>query len=1043
MRFKYLFIGSIIMSIFMLSCVSAAEISNDSVQMDDNDTINLEQISADDSTINGIDPAKSDMGLYVDGGVDVSGNGLADSPYKTLKEAVENAHDGDTIFIAPGVYAGCGNVNLAINKNLSFYNSTAGDVIFDGENTNSMFKFTSTSVNIKGLTFKNAVGFGCIPVQKQPDGILFFKNGLKNATINANFIGNKMPNTGIITSTGDIDSVNINCSFFDNTGGMYGGSLIYAWRSAIINSNIDCCAENNLVVFNFIKTNGIYGTDIIVNFKNNKDRYKSGLAIVCDENEKTDSISTIKNIGHFGPTVAAYDGKSTKIKYTRYYFVDTNQLETGSGWSDSPFKTLKEALDVANDDDIIYIAPGTYAGQNNTALDIHKKLSLVRWGEGEVIFDGEGKNHMFVVHANSLNIIDLKFINGRGISTIACGLITFPNGLRNSVIKATFIDNVMPYCGVITAVREINGVDFDCIFIHNEGGIYGGSLIQEWSDSFENVNIICYATNNLYVGTMFMSGGYHNVNITGFFANNTAKSKSEAIVGDSILFHDSTISFTDSVILDNMPSIYHGVGGRFNFTNNWLGNTRNNADKAFKSGMNGWLFLDMDFPTGAVDTFTTQLKLSCYNAKTKTVSSYDEKKLFIPFDGFTLEAINATLDKSSVNFHENFTYSALGTGKGTIIAKHEQFTLKQDFHNLAFNEVYLSANKGNDVRGTGFEDSPYQTLAKAMENIGDGATVYVGAGNYIGEGNVNMNIDKPLNILKTGEGDAVFDAKGAGRIFDVNVNTLNISGLTLKSGNVLDNGGAIRFNKDLVDSFINVSCIDNIAEFSRGGALYFAADIVNSTVEGEFSNDVNSLSYGGAIYVNGNVTNSSIRGSFINNQVSIGSAIFFNGDVVDSTIGGEFINNTAANYGTVFFNGNLVNSIINASFENNTLLSGDGCALYVNGDCLNCTIDGLYDRNKVLEGSVIYFGNDVANLTLSGTFANNTGMSCYLLVFMGLADNITNDANFTNTDERYIFHFMKETSDIAVIKSGLCNNAAVLIKRDVSCNLTSKKCIIQ
>ena len=38
--------------------------------------------------------------------------------FKTLQEAINCAHDGDTIIFAPGTYTGTGNVGLTINKNL-------------------------------------------------------------------------------------------------------------------------------------------------------------------------------------------------------------------------------------------------------------------------------------------------------------------------------------------------------------------------------------------------------------------------------------------------------------------------------------------------------------------------------------------------------------------------------------------------------------------------------------------------------------------------------------------------------------------------------------------------------------------------------------------------------------------------------------------------------------------------------------------------------------------------------------------------------------
>lgn len=45
-------------------------------------------------------------------------------------------------------------------------------------------------------------------------------------------------------------------------------------------------------------------------------------------------------------------------------------------------------------------------------------------------------------------------------------------------------------------------------------------------------------------------------------------------------------------------------------------------------------------------------------------------------------------------------------------------------------KVYVDATKGDDSTGNGTEGSPYKTVGKALENIGDNATVYLADGNY-------------------------------------------------------------------------------------------------------------------------------------------------------------------------------------------------------------------------------------------------------------------------------------------------------------------------
>ena len=180
---------------------------------------------------------------YVNGSVASAGHGTLISPSKALMSAINLASNGDTIYIAPGIYKGSGNnVNLNINKALTIERwGDSGEVIFDGENSNRIFNLNSNII-ISSLTFKNAknsnggaiVSSGNSVIinsiftdnyASSQGGAIFLTSG--NTTIvNSQFINNNAPSDGgAISTTSSGVTINIVNSIFTNNIGDKGGAI--------------------------------------------------------------------------------------------------------------------------------------------------------------------------------------------------------------------------------------------------------------------------------------------------------------------------------------------------------------------------------------------------------------------------------------------------------------------------------------------------------------------------------------------------------------------------------------------------------------------------------------------------------------------------------------------------------------------------------------------------------------------------------------------------------------------------------------------------
>ena len=200
---------------------------------------------------------------YVDGSVSASGTGTQDSPFKTLKNAIDSASNGDTIYVAPNTYKGSGsNVALTINKAVSIERwGTSGEVIFDGENRYSIFTLSSNVV-LSSLTFKNGKGGNGGAMIIRSNSLIFDSTFIDNAAsnwggaidmnpgsatiVNSKFINNKAPSGGGAISTAGVDLTIINSVFTDNFGGR-GGAInsgntaagLYVYGSTFTNNTAD------------------------------------------------------------------------------------------------------------------------------------------------------------------------------------------------------------------------------------------------------------------------------------------------------------------------------------------------------------------------------------------------------------------------------------------------------------------------------------------------------------------------------------------------------------------------------------------------------------------------------------------------------------------------------------------------------------------------------------------------------------------------------------------------------------------------------------
>ncbi|WP_407424235.1 Ig-like domain-containing protein [Methanobrevibacter sp.] len=261
------------------------------------------------------------------------------------------------------------------------------------------------------------------------------------------------------------------------------------------------------------------------------------------------------------------------------FYVNASAAPNGDGSEAAPFKTLKDALNVTEDGDIIIIASGTYSGTNNTGLTIDKRLSFEKYGDGEAIFDGQGLNRIWTLNSQTININGLTLKNGKSASG---GAIFIQDSLYNSIINITFINNRADtsYGGAIYVHDEISNSRIYGEFINNSAAEYGGAIYISNNLSNSNINAIFINNTALHGGANCFNNNLTNVNITGNFINNSAWGDSH---GGANYFGGA---LTDVNIIGNYSgNTAHNDGGansfekelgNVNIIGNYSGNTAHN-----------------------------------------------------------------------------------------------------------------------------------------------------------------------------------------------------------------------------------------------------------------------------------------------------------------------------------------------------------------------------------------------------------------------------------------------------------------------------------
>ena len=684
------------------------------------------------------------------------------------------------------------------------------------------------------------------------------------------------------------------------------------------------------------------------------------------------------NLGDMNNTILSEGNDSSS--QINYWYVNASQ-SSGNGSSPySAFKTLNEALHVANDGDVILIAPGLYTGSGqNVNLKIDKNLTLFLYGKGEAKFDAkngpwDGPWRIWNITSTSIKIIGLSFVNGkpkyiepytdsegrprahefdnRG------GALLFENELKDSIIYGSFENNAGDeYGGAIYFKKSLYNVAISGSFINN--------TVRSLREGMG--------------GAIYFEGDFVNSAIGGIFMNNhlDLKYKDGYTRGGVHYFNgkviNSTIngSYINNYILSNY-ALVEGCGG-VNFFNDDVVNVIINGtyigNLAYDGAVNYFNgeYTPNGYRGGIVQNLTIDGNYT-HNHGYGYYNEYEELKRENNKAVMFNQALKQFWDENKAKVIFAGVAAVVGlvlTIACPIIAPSITAAEAWYFHEFAAINTYALVVKFAILvdaatvvaGGVGLGLAWYEFAQKMDDSFWSNST------NFIGHGGVNY-FAGPVSDLK---------------MFGTYRN------------NTAKEGGANFFAGSISNSDIDGVYTNNKAQWDAG-ANYFQGKVTNSKIDGTYTN--NQGGSGGTNFFADSITDSDILGIYDANVARTvnhdgGAANYFKSSISNSTIRGEYRNNKADwSGGANFFAGSISNSDITGVYTNNSAKHSGGANFFA-GSISNSDITGVYTNNNAKEaGGANYFREIVTNSKIGGKYTSNRAPTGANAFYKGVINTI-------------------------------------------------------
>ncbi|ADC47576.1 adhesin-like protein [Methanobrevibacter ruminantium M1] len=632
--------------------------------------------------------------------------------------------------------------------------------------------------------------------------------------------------------------------------------------------------------------------------------------------------------------------------FNKTIYVNKTGSDEGDGSEANPYATLKKSISQLDDSDnaVIYIGPGNYTGENNSALEInldHKdhdgSLSIIGDSNGGTVFDGENLNPIIIsISEDSIvTLINITFTHGKnnmGSAIRSSGNLTIDNCIFTenyatnlaalyvdkhsplTVMNSKFLENRAKQCADIYFSQNSEIILLNNLF---EGSTaeysyaYSPSVSLQTGKSLVKGNTFKNLTGAYYKGALYIA--YNNgINIANITDN--------TFINCNYTGTDGAILFFQNAYLKNNKFIDCHSSTAFLYSN-----TEFNAYLSFEDAeIDGTTFFLKANVTDDMGNKVKNAKVIFYlNGENVGSASSDN-------NGVAMISIKKLLENGEYVISGTQSYSEINPFGVNV--KNATARVNYDHSSL---EVWVSTD-GDDGSGNGSEDNPFKTLRKALDYGTASAvnlTVHVKNGIYNGDDNRDLSYSTLGKITIVGESysNVVIDGENITKSIFAFSSTLDVTLINLT---------LINCPSTLINAY-TLSMMDNI--------------VINSgTIRAQTGN--NGVTIDNLRVING--TDQAITGY----NLRLTNSRFENCDGLTHT-------------GLIWLstNNNKVTYLENNTFFNNTIAgsAGGGAAYYIQSDLIS--INNTFDSNWITEsrGENVAYAGGRHIISINDKFINN------------------------------------------------------------------------
>lgn len=208
--------------------------------------------------------------------------------------------------------------------------------------------------------------------------------------------------------------------------------------------------------------------------------------------------------------------------------------------------TIKNATATVNDGGTVYIADGTYSGDENTNITLDKDVTFIGENQNQTILNGTDTNRLFVIeNGANVSLINLTLANGYIDESMGAAVFNLGN---LTVSGCTFTANMAEYGSAI----------FNANTLYVDNSIFNGNLGLSISSIFNDADATAQVRNSVFTANG-VDGDAGAIGNNGDFTLTGCTFTSNSAASAGAIMNTGTMNITGCTFTGNKAN--YGMGG--------------------------------------------------------------------------------------------------------------------------------------------------------------------------------------------------------------------------------------------------------------------------------------------------------------------------------------------------------------------------------------------------------------------------------------------------------------------------------------------------